>query len=51
MDSYVDLFQSLGGSLVMIAKGNDFFVNACAHGVPAKTWYAFRIGFGSIFRS
>jgi fumarate hydratase class I len=22
MDSYVDLFQSLGGSLVMLAKGN-----------------------------
>jgi fumarate hydratase class I len=22
MDSYVDLFQSMGGSLVMIAKGN-----------------------------
>jgi fumarate hydratase class I len=22
MDSYVDLFQSLGGSLIMIAKGN-----------------------------
>ena len=22
MDSYVDLFQSLGGSLIMLAKGN-----------------------------
>lgn len=31
MDSYVDLFQSLGGSMVMIAKGNrgDEVTNAC----------------------
>jgi hypothetical protein len=35
MDSCFDLFQSLGRSLVMIAKGHDFFVNACAHCVPA----------------
>ena len=35
MDSYVDLFQSLGGSMVMLAKGNrsPAVTNACkAHG-------------------
>jgi fumarate hydratase class I len=31
MDSYVDLFQSMGGSLVMVAKGNRSreVINAC----------------------
>jgi fumarate hydratase class I len=40
MDSYVDLFQSLGGSLIMIAKGNrsKAVTDAC------KKWGGFYLG-------